>query len=47
MSEELRPRQTQPHQPGREDAMRPRPDSTPRFTGSGRLEGKVGADHRR
>jgi len=41
MSEELRPRQTQPHQPGREDTMRPRPDSAPRFAGSGRLEGKV------
>lgn len=41
MSEELRPRQTQPQQPGREDAMQPRPDSTPRFKGSGRLDGKV------
>lgn len=41
MSEELRPRQNQPHQPGREDAMQPRPDSTPRFKGSGRLDGKV------
>ena len=41
MSEELRPRQRQAHQPGREDAMQPRPDSTPRFKGSGRLDGKV------
>ncbi|MGY6647016.1 MAG: glucose 1-dehydrogenase [Salinarimonas sp.] len=41
MSEEFRPRQTQAHQPGREDAMHPRPDSTPRFKGSGRLDGKV------
>jgi len=41
MSEELRPRQTQTHQPGREDAMQPSPDSAPRFTGSGRLAGKV------
>jgi len=41
MSEELRPRQTQPQQPGREDAMQPKPDSAPRFPGSGRLEGKV------
>ncbi len=41
MSEELRPRQTQPHQPGREDAMTPKPDSAPRFRGSGRLANKV------
>jgi NAD(P)-dependent dehydrogenase (short-subunit alcohol dehydrogenase family) len=41
MSEELRPRQTQAHQPGREDAMQPKPDSAPRFPGSGRLDGKV------
>lgn len=41
MSEQLRPRQTQARQPGRESAMQPRPDSTPRFTGCGRLEGKV------
>jgi len=35
------PPQTQPHQPGREFMMNPRPDYEPRFAGSGRLNGKV------
>ncbi len=35
------PAQSQEHQPGREAAMHPRPDYTPRFPSSGRLAGKV------
>ena len=35
------PPQHQDRQPGRESAMRPKPDYEPRFRGSGRLEGKV------
>ena len=35
------PRQRQEEQPGREGAMDPQPDFSPRFPGSGRLEGKV------
>jgi NAD(P)-dependent dehydrogenase (short-subunit alcohol dehydrogenase family) len=35
------PPQSQPHQPGREHMMSPRPQFEPRFPGAGRLEGKV------
>ena len=35
------PRQSQAHQPGREAEMTPRPDYQPRFSGAGRLAGKV------
>ncbi len=35
------PPQTQSTQPGRETEMNPKPNYTPRFPGSGRLEGKV------
>ena len=35
------PAQTQDHQPGRERAMQPQPDYTPKFPGVGKLEGKV------
>lgn len=35
------PPQSQDRQPGRESAMRPKPDYEPRFPGSGRLDGKV------
>jgi NAD(P)-dependent dehydrogenase (short-subunit alcohol dehydrogenase family) len=41
MSEQNQPPQSQDRQPGREHEMRPQPDSTPRFPGAGRLEGKV------
>jgi NAD(P)-dependent dehydrogenase (short-subunit alcohol dehydrogenase family) len=40
-SQETMPRQSQAHQPGSEAEMNPRPDYAPRFTGSGRLDGKV------
>ena len=39
--EETIPAQEQPHQPGRESLMHPAPDYEPRFSGSGRLDGKV------
>jgi NAD(P)-dependent dehydrogenase (short-subunit alcohol dehydrogenase family) len=35
------PPQTQKRQPGRETEMHPKPDFTPRYTGSGRLEDRV------
>jgi NAD(P)-dependent dehydrogenase (short-subunit alcohol dehydrogenase family) len=35
------PPQTQDHQPGREDKMRPQPDYVPKYAGCGRLKGKV------
>jgi NAD(P)-dependent dehydrogenase (short-subunit alcohol dehydrogenase family) len=35
------PPQEQKQQPGREHRMRPAPDFSPRYSGSGRLEGKV------
>lgn len=35
------PPQQQDHQPGREGEMRPAPEFTPRYPGSGRLAGKV------
>jgi NAD(P)-dependent dehydrogenase (short-subunit alcohol dehydrogenase family) len=35
------PKQEQDHQPGREHAMQPRPDYTPKFPGAGRLANKV------
>ncbi|MFN3657746.1 MAG: SDR family oxidoreductase [Pseudolabrys sp.] len=35
------PAQEQAHQPGREQAMRPAPDYTPKFPGVGKLKGKV------
>src|SRR6059058_99904 len=35
------PPQTQDHQPGREDKMRPQPDYVPKYPGCGRLEDKV------
>jgi NAD(P)-dependent dehydrogenase (short-subunit alcohol dehydrogenase family) len=35
------PPQTQDHQPGREDKMRPQPDYVPKYPGCGRLKGKV------
>jgi NAD(P)-dependent dehydrogenase (short-subunit alcohol dehydrogenase family) len=38
---ETLPPQHQDRQPGRENAMSPKPDYEPRFQGSGRLEGKV------
>jgi NAD(P)-dependent dehydrogenase (short-subunit alcohol dehydrogenase family) len=41
MSPRLQPAQQQEHQPGRETAMRPRPDYTPKYPGSGRLKNKV------
>ena len=40
-SQETMPRQSQAHQPGREAEMTPRPDYQPRFSGAGRLAGKV------
>ncbi len=40
-SQETMPRQSQAHQPGREAEMNPRPEYEPRFTGVGRLDGKV------
>lgn len=36
-----KPAQTQSRQPGRENEMTPQPKYEPRFSGSGRLEGKV------
>ncbi len=41
MSDRSLPPQEQERQPGREDPMAPRPDYTPRFPGTGRLEGKA------
>lgn len=41
MSDKGMPPQEQDREPGREHEMTPRPDYTPRFPGSGRLEGKV------
>src|SRR5919108_4017675 len=41
MATETLPRQKQEHQPGRETKMRPRPDYTPKYPGSGRLKDKV------
>ena len=42
MSDTTLPPQSQPHQPGREAAMHPRPDSAPRHAASvGRLEGRT------
>ena len=41
MARKTLPRQRQKRQPGRETRMRPKPDYTPRFPGSGRLTGKV------
>jgi NAD(P)-dependent dehydrogenase (short-subunit alcohol dehydrogenase family) len=35
------PPQTQDHQPGREDKMRPQPDYVPKYPGCGRLKDKV------
>src|SRR6187431_2625077 len=35
------PPQHQNHQPGRESAMRPRPDYTPKYPGVGKLKDKV------
>src|SRR3954469_16618760 len=35
------PPQTQDHQPGREDKMRPQPDYVPKYPGCGRLKNKV------
>jgi NAD(P)-dependent dehydrogenase (short-subunit alcohol dehydrogenase family) len=40
-TKETLPPQHQDQQPGRENAMNPKPDYNPRFRGSGRLEGKV------
>ena len=40
-SQETMPRQSQVRQPGREADMTPRPDYQPRFSGAGRLAGKV------
>jgi NAD(P)-dependent dehydrogenase (short-subunit alcohol dehydrogenase family) len=41
MNDNLQPPQHQSHQPGREYRMDPPPDYMPRFSGSGRLDGKV------
>jgi len=41
MSTRPQPAQKQERQPGRETAMRPRPDYTPKYPGSGRLKDKV------
>ncbi|HUF57322.1 MAG TPA: SDR family NAD(P)-dependent oxidoreductase, partial [Thermohalobaculum sp.] len=41
MSDKGMPPQDQDRDPGREHEMTPRPDYTPRFPGSGRLDGKV------
>jgi NAD(P)-dependent dehydrogenase (short-subunit alcohol dehydrogenase family) len=41
MSDRLQPPQEQERQPGREKEMRPRPDYTPKYPGSGRLRDKV------
>ena len=35
------PAQRQPHQPGREERMVPKPDYMPRFPGAGKLDGKT------
>src|SRR5215217_3844427 len=35
------PPQTQSHQPGREDKMRPQPDYVPKYAGCGKLKDKV------
>jgi NAD(P)-dependent dehydrogenase (short-subunit alcohol dehydrogenase family) len=40
-SQATMPRQSQAHQPGLESEMTPRPDYHPRFSGAGRLAGKV------
>jgi NAD(P)-dependent dehydrogenase (short-subunit alcohol dehydrogenase family) len=41
MNVQLQPKQKQGHQPGREAAMRPRPDYQPQYPGVGRLKDKV------
>jgi hypothetical protein len=41
MAERTKPPQEQEHQPGRESAMRPRPQYEPRSRGCGRLKDKV------
>ena len=41
MAEKTKPPQEQEHQPGRESAMRPRPQYEPRSPGCGRLKDKV------
>jgi len=41
MSTQTMPAQKQKHQPGRERAMTPRPDYTPKFPGAGKLKDKV------
>ena len=41
MAEKTKPPQEQEHQPGRESAMRPRPQYEPRSRGCGRLKDKV------
>jgi NAD(P)-dependent dehydrogenase (short-subunit alcohol dehydrogenase family) len=41
MSKDLQPKQEQDRQPGRESEMRPKPDYSPRFPGTGKLKGKV------
>jgi NAD(P)-dependent dehydrogenase (short-subunit alcohol dehydrogenase family) len=41
MNEHIQPPQKQEHQPGRETAMRPRPDYKPKYPGAGKLNGKV------
>lgn len=40
-AEKINPPQTQDHQPGRETEMHPKPQYEPKFTGNGRLAGKV------
>jgi NAD(P)-dependent dehydrogenase (short-subunit alcohol dehydrogenase family) len=41
MNVQLQPKQKQDHQPGREAAMRPRPDYQPKYPGVGKLKDKV------
>jgi NAD(P)-dependent dehydrogenase (short-subunit alcohol dehydrogenase family) len=41
MNRKQQPEQEQARQPGREHAMKPRPDFRPRYPGSGRLAGRV------
>jgi NAD(P)-dependent dehydrogenase (short-subunit alcohol dehydrogenase family) len=41
MNKPLPPAQKQDHQPGRETEMRPRPDYEPKYSGVGKLKGKV------
>jgi NAD(P)-dependent dehydrogenase (short-subunit alcohol dehydrogenase family) len=41
MNVQPQPRQKQDHQPGRETAMRPRPDYEPKYRGAGKLKDRV------